>query len=424
MDNDRWEIDSNINSPLPAIHYPLSTTHRLAIITQDPANYGGVLRLVEYIYKRAEAIHALPTIVHYARFAEHPELNTSFANLLRGELNLWPASKDYHFNGMRAHAIGASFPEWEPNRIRANRLWRQELKHYDGFIVVTGSAHTGLPLVQLGKSFTAWVSSTVDADRMERLKHNRGILSSIEEWSLPTIRRAEDRVLNSAEQILAVSDDARTHLADLVDKPIQVWPFPIDTERFKSNDNPAYQDDQPMHFLFVGRANDPRKRIDLFFEACEVLQAMPRSFEFSAAVVSQTLLNVEHHSFKLEHYKSVSEDELLTLYHSSIALVLTSEQEGLGIAAMEAMACGLPVISTRCGGPETFIVDNTTGYFVDSEPQAIALRMYELATNTELRTAMGMAARERIQQKFSERVWNPKFEELIAGMFDRLPERL
>jgi glycosyltransferase involved in cell wall biosynthesis len=409
VDNDERKIISNLSNPLSAVP-------RLAIVTQDPANYGGVLRLVEYIYKRAEAIQALPTIVHYARFTEHPELNVSCANILRGELNAWPESKNYEFHGMRAHAIGALFPEWEPNRIRANHLWRRELKHYDGFLLVTGSAHTGLPLVQLGKPFAAWISSTVDADRAERLKH--GILSLIERWGLPIICKAENRVLNTSEQIFAVSDDARSHIGPLTGKPIQVLPFPIDTEQFKPGH--AHRDEQPIRFLFVGRANDPRKRIDLFFEACEILQAMPRSFEFSIAVVSTVLPDIKPYSFKLEQYSSISENELLALYRSSTAFVLTSEQEGLGIAAMEAMACGLPVVSTRCGGPEMFIADKMTGYFVDSHPQAVAKQMYELAANAELRTRMGAAASERIQQDFSERVWNPKFEALLAGMFDRL----
>jgi glycosyltransferase involved in cell wall biosynthesis len=83
---------------------------------------------------------------------------------------------------------------------------------------------------------------------------------------------------------------------------------------------------------------------------------------------------------------------------------------------MEAMACGLPVISTRCGGPETFIEDNVTGFFVSDDPREIAQQMRELATNPELRSRMGEAARARIENYFSERVWNTKFEELLSSL--------
>ena len=46
-------------------------------------------------------------------------------------------------------------------------------------------------------------------------------------------------------------------------------------------------------------------------------------------------------------------DELVDLYRRATLFVMPSRQEGLGIVVLEAMACGLPVVSTRCGGPET-----------------------------------------------------------------------
>jgi glycosyltransferase involved in cell wall biosynthesis len=80
---------------------------------------------------------------------------------------------------------------------------------------------------------------------------------------------------------------------------------------------------------------------------------------------------------------------------------------------MESMACGLPVISTRCGGPETFIEDGKNGFFVPDTPKAIAERMFELATEESLRLSIGAAAHEWIENNFSEHVWNAKFENLI-----------
>src|SRR5579872_3353670 len=147
-----------------------SSHARLAIVTQDPANYGGVLRLAEYIYRRSESAGLVPTLLHYGRYAEHAELHASLANLLRGELNLTPASRSYTFRGMRAIAIGATFPEWEPSRLRSNKEWHKALAtEFDAYILVTGSAQTGLPLVECGKKFAAWASSTVEQDRRSRL---------------------------------------------------------------------------------------------------------------------------------------------------------------------------------------------------------------------------------------------------------------
>jgi glycosyltransferase involved in cell wall biosynthesis len=137
--------------------------------------------------------------------------------------------------------------------------------------------------------------------------------------------------------------------------------------------------------------------------------------DFIAAVVSRIAPNVAGADFKLDRREHVSEEELIALYQSSTALVLTSEQEGLGIAAMEAMACGLPVISTRCGGPESFIVDNETGFFVNDNPREIAARMLELVTDGMMRKRMGEASRERIVTGFSEHVWNDEFDSILGS---------
>jgi D-inositol-3-phosphate glycosyltransferase len=398
--------------------------NRLAIVTQDPANYGGVLRLVEYIYRRAEAAGLEPVILHYARFENHPELHASILNLTHGELNLWPTRKDYIFNGMRAVAIGAMLPEWEPNRLHSNRLWRRALAEFDRFILVTGSAQTGLPLAELKKSFQVWASSTVETDRRERLLRSTGIANWIEKAGLPKVLAAEKKVLQAASSVMAVSNDARKHLMPVAGREVSVWPYPVDTQKF----NRVVGGDSATHrgaavgahhacadsrFLFVGRANDPRKRIELFFRACEALRKESPSLDFVATVVSSEIPIPQNPSFKIETFTNLSDEELIQLYQNSSAFVLTSEQEGLGIAAMEAMACGLPVISTPCGGPETFIEDSITGFFVDDEAEAIADRMHELATDDALRMRLGNSAQEKIEAEFSERVWNGRFEGML-----------
>ncbi|HEX5316255.1 MAG TPA: glycosyltransferase family 4 protein [Candidatus Kapabacteria bacterium] len=415
---------------------------RLAIVTQDPANYGGVLRLVEYLYCRAETAGLEPTLLHYARYSEHAELHVSLANLLRGELNLIPKTKSYSFRGMaalstmpasstaqsshkmRATAIGAVFSEWEPNRLRANKEWRNALAGFDEFILVTGSAHTGLPLVECGKKYTVWVSSTVEHDRHSRLGEGATLANAVERMGLPSVMRAEQRVLQGASRVLAVSEDAKKHIAAIAGKDVEVWPYPVDTSRFHPTEGARPGGRAPREcaprgisqFLFVGRANDPRKRVNLFLEACEELQRIQPELEFEGTIVS-TLLDVRKNpGFTLRHVARASQIELIELYRNATALVVTSEQEGLGIAAMEAMACGLPVISTRCGGPETFLEDARNGFLVEDTPQAIARRMSELASNDSLCQELGNSARERIETGFSERVWNSRFEKLLETL--------
>lgn len=383
---------------------------RLAIVTQDPANYGGVLRLVEYVYQRASVVGVEPTLIHYGRFAEHPELSAALTSIVRGEINVSPKSKRYTFHDMNAVAIGATIPEWEPNRIHSNSLWQKELAKYDGCILVTGAAHTGAPLAALHRPFAAWVSATVAADRAERLKSSKTLAALIERLGLISILRSETSVLRTASSVMAVSASASQELKALCEYVPDVWPFPVDTEKFTPSDRATSKN----RFVFVGRANDPRKRVDLFIDACERLHNDAPTLKCEGVIVSS--VGVKAMPPFVTHVSGLSDEELIDLYCSSSGLVLTSEQEGLGIAAMEAMACGVPVISTRCGGPETFIEDNISGLFVSGDARKIAEAMYMLASRTELRQQMGEAARARIDREFSERVWNHKFEQLILDL--------
>ncbi|MBT3584003.1 MAG: glycosyltransferase [Halobacteriovoraceae bacterium] len=58
---------------------------------------------------------------------------------------------------------------------------------------------------------------------------------------------------------------------------------------------------------------------------------------------------------RIEFLGSKNREELLELYQNCLAFILTSQHESFGLVYLEAMACGRPVLATRCGGPETFI---------------------------------------------------------------------
>jgi glycosyltransferase involved in cell wall biosynthesis len=82
--------------------------------------------------------------------------------------------------------------------------------------------------------------------------------------------------------------------------------------------------------------------------------------------------------------------------------VMPSLDEGLGMAILEAMAEGLPVVGTSVGGIPELIEDGRTGFVVPpADPRALTQRLRCLITEPERRRAQGAAGRERVQSQFS-----------------------
>ena len=81
---------------------------------------------------------------------------------------------------------------------------------------------------------------------------------------------------------------------------------------------------------------------------------------------------------------------------------MPSLYEGLGVAALEAMAAGKPVVATRVGGLTESVVDGNNGFLVPPrDPAALASAIAQLARSHSLAQEMGSHGRERVRQKFS-----------------------
>lgn len=86
------------------------------------------------------------------------------------------------------------------------------------------------------------------------------------------------------------------------------------------------------------------------------------------------------------------------------AFLLTSLSEGIANAALEAMACGLPVVTTEVGGMAEAITDGVEGFLVPPrDDEATAAALQRLWQDPELRCRMGAAARRRIETDFDLR---------------------
>ena len=174
----------------------------------------------------------------------------------------------------------------------------------------------------------------------------------------------------------------------------------------------------------LARLNDPRKNIELLLEAYAQLPAVLRrdvrlvlagscgpSNEFWSRADALGLRE------RVTYVARPEQDALLSLYLHATVFALSSDEEGLGVVLLEAMACGVPAVSTRSGGPDGIITDGDDGYLVPlDDSAAMASRLTRLLQDPAHNSQMGRKARQTIERRYDERVAGEAF----IDMWDRM----
>jgi N-acetyl-alpha-D-glucosaminyl L-malate synthase BshA len=133
--------------------------------------------------------------------------------------------------------------------------------------------------------------------------------------------------------------------------------------------------------------------------------------------------NAEHRARCLgifEHCSFVGKQPRIVDYLSaSDVLLLPSEQESFGLAALEAMACEVPVIASRVGGLPEVVTNGETGYLSPAgDIDEMANHAAHLLANEELRREMGRRARQSAISRYRTDVVIPQYiefyEQVIA----------
>jgi D-inositol-3-phosphate glycosyltransferase len=111
-----------------------------------------------------------------------------------------------------------------------------------------------------------------------------------------------------------------------------------------------------------------------------------------------------------------AQDTLPYYYSAAEVLVMPSLYESFGMVALEAMACGTPVIASEVGGLGYLVQDGVTGYTIpDSDPGMLCEKLSKLLGDNELRSAMG----KRAADYATEYAWE-KITSAIIKVYDEV----
>jgi glycosyltransferase involved in cell wall biosynthesis len=112
------------------------------------------------------------------------------------------------------------------------------------------------------------------------------------------------------------------------------------------------------------------------------------------------------------------QDDVRTIWHASdIAVVPSTEPEGFGMVAIEAMAARKPVVAAAHGGLTEIVVDRETGLLIEpGNPHALADAVRALALDKEKREIFGSAGLKRLNDKFTLKKYISSFESVYRSL--------
>jgi len=225
----------------------------------------------------------------------------------------------------------------------------------------------------------------------------------------PAIRLHEEtRIVGDCDRIVAANVVERAELLRDYGAPasrIATIPCGVDTDLFVPGDRgPARArlglDERPM-LLWVGRVA-PIKGLDTLLDAVARLRATGRAARLlivggdTDEPMSDHEVSLRRRIERLDLADSVcfvgpQPQSVLPVYYAAADVtVLPSYYESFGMVALEAMACGSPVIASRVGGLVTTVRDGVTGFLVaDGDVEALAERIGALVADPDLRWRVG-----------------------------------
>lgn len=339
-----------------------------------------------------------------------------------------PSQQSRSWCGIDFEHVGARMSEFEFQRYRPRRVLGDALAKCDLIQVVCGVPAWANGVLGLGKPVALQVATRTVVERLQRDAKPRGVAGWWRKRMTSITDRMDDAALRQVNAIQVENPWMLEYARDVCaarDIDIRYAPPGIDANRYVPLPAAARMSDP--YILCVGRLDDPRKNVGLLLDAYAHLPAALRAqvrLVMAGAGTPPTQFWDQAESLgvrtRITHVAKPDADALRSLYQHASVLALPSDEEGFGMVVIEAMACGVPVVATRCGGPDGIISDGDDGFLVPrNEAAALSERLQRLLQDPQMNEAMGASARATIIRRYDERVAGTAF----LDIWDRLMQR-
>jgi colanic acid/amylovoran biosynthesis glycosyltransferase len=190
-----------------------------------------------------------------------------------------------------------------------------------------------------------------------------------------------------------------------------------------------------LRLAYVGRLAEEGKRISEVSRAlCRAVREVPGTEALvygdgPERLLVEQILHEEGDGLPVHLVGFVDNDQIQKRLLECHAVVLLSDWEGLGLALLEGMACGVVPIALRgAPGVTEFVVDGLTGLLVGDRGDGFVAAVRRLREDPALREQLARSARAKVEAEYSEEIcaarWQELLRELVNGCVSRKPLRI
>jgi glycosyltransferase involved in cell wall biosynthesis len=229
------------------------------------------------------------------------------------------------------------------------------------------------------------------------------------------------------QRIVFVSDVLRARLSGALMLPrgkCVVIPNGVDVDRFRPRDRGTLRNSLgiPADSILVGAVGNIRrpKGYEVLLHAAHSLHAQSSRYHF--VVVGEGSGSLYKDLLRLRSQLGLNDvfhflgmrDDVAALLPAFDIFALSSHTEGFSIACVEAMACGVPVVGTRCGGPEEIVEHEISGLLVPAnDSAALAGAIHRVAMDDGLAGQLARHGLVRAHSRFTLSTMLTSYEKLL-----------
>ena len=392
---------------------------KIAILAPNLLGGGGVPRVARFLYDSVLRSGGQPALFSLATAARD---RVSRRIVSPKSWFSQPTLQAGRWEDVAIVEAGAPLAEVEFCRYEPRRCLTEKLTEFDLVQVVAGYPAWAAVARNVERPLCLQVATLAAVERKGQHARDHSLLGPWRRGMTQITARLDRSHVRLADRVF-VENDWMRQWADRECGPERVVFAPpgVDCERYRPQ--PARV---RRYLLCFGRLGDERKNHGLLLRAyARIVALLPDAPPLVIggrgkfpAVLKQLQAELGL-TGRVDIRENVPEAELPALYAGAAVFMLSSDEEGLGLVLLEAMACGTPVVSTDCGGPAEIVVPGTGHLVPVGDVEGLAVRTIELLANAEDRAAAGEKARRRVVECFSQEQTGLRFvkvyQELIGG---------